>query len=1768
MFRKLMYILFTLFVAANLAAQENYVIDSVCVGASRTYRIDGEKGSTYEWHLKDLAGNEHSITNSTGTPFKDIISPGDTVWGSEIDIDWNVIGKYTLSTYQFSIHGCDTLEHGEIKVFDLPVANAGDDFIDCRKETFTLTTDAALNYSSILWKTTGDGTFNFDDQLHPTYYLGKNDSLTGSVNLILIANGLALNSTCTPATDTIFIHINGPVLNFTSTDLLCYNNSSGTIKVNVTDFIPPYVCEWSGPDGFTSSQDSIYNLTAGKYFVTITDGGGCAAKDSIEINQPDELLAGITSNLNKICESDTIRLQGMPSGGTGSYSHLWSGSGAMYLNSTTISEPKFRDAPAGNYKLVYTVEDENGCTKSDNINIDVLPILPTTVTTTICSNELPYNWNGKVLDTSGIYKDTLTTVAGCDSIVTLTLEVAPEYRDTIPMTVCINQLPLNWNGMQINSDGYFKYASTSIAGCDSIVTLNLEVVPELRDTVSMTICNNQLPLNWNGMQINADGYYEYASTSIAGCDSIVTLNLETVPEIRDTIPITICENELPVTLYGQTFNFADTISLVITSTNGSCDTLRTIQLSATPEVYADISISTYNTLVPEGEPLTFTASPSNGGNNPVYAWYVNGIEVSGEVFSTFTYFPQDGDEIYASLISDLECAVPDKAISNIVMLSVIQQSNELTVSQIAGPANCYGESSGYIELSVSGGTPPYNFMWDVGTTDQNRYNLPAGNYTVTITDSDSNSKTRQIAISEPAQLILAAAIVNNVQEPGIGRINLNIMGGTGPYTFQWTGPNGFTSTDEDLNYLDDGDYTVIVTDAHNCIQTGTYSLKSVGSPNILTCAPDDNSYKCEKDVHPVYTYFREFTAAGGFAYSSCGIDTSTFAGVEISASGTCPTYITRQYSVQDSCGNNLSCTRTIVVNDDIPPAITCPSDGSAECISDLPPAYANLGEFLTAGGTISDNCSLDSSSFKLLSADTTQTNSQTNVIRWYSIQDACGNLSYCQQLFKIEDIIPPNAVCNSITVYLDETGKLTLSDAELSAISAGSTDNCTAPEDLIITTNVSSFNCTQVDNVQIINVMVTDQAGNQSVCSANVTVKDTIPPSALCRDAVVYLDSNGNVSIDVSMIDNHSFDNCEIDTMFISQNSFNCTDVGDNLITLTVIDKNSNRSECTAKVTVEDNIAPVVACKNTSFQLDKNAYYKLEYSEILDNSIDECGIDYYKLSQDEFGCEDIGITQITLTAVDYSGNESSCTAEVTIYGNIAPIAQNDTVYMASNTSMEIDVARNDYDVKTNIITTSVSTTTNPKWGVAEVDRATGLITYTPERDFVGTDAMVYSICDDGIPCDPMCAKAAVIIYVQNQNLPPVAENDNFVATCFELTENLMKNDHDPDSNIFYADVIPVEEPGHGSVTIDPSGVFTYLPDLNFYGVDSFIYRICDIGIPSLCDTATVYINVLQDTDCDGIPDFDDIDDDNDGILDVVEGDRTIDTDGDGIYDSLDIDSDNDGIPDNIEGQGEHTYIPPTGIDSDNDGWDDAYDPDSGGDEFTPVDTDGNTVPDYLDTDSDGDGVWDYIEGHDANADGIPDVIRIFTDSDNDGLDDAFDTFDDNGQLPSSPNNEMGSNAPLQDFDLDGIRDWRDVNDDGDEFQTIDEDWNNDGDYSNDDMDLDGHPDYLDIETDCSLFIPEGFSPNGDGVHDFFQIFCIQRYPDAHLLIFNRAGNKLYEKEHYGNLNYWGSDENAWWWGTSENKWTLGGSTLPAGNYVYILELGTGETRKGTVMISY
>jgi gliding motility-associated-like protein len=424
--------------------------------------------------------------------------------------------------------------------------------------------------------------------------------------------------------------------------------------------------------------------------------------------------------------------------------------------------------------------------------------------------------------------------------------------------------------------------------------------------------------------------------------------------------------------------------------------------------------------------------------------------------------------------------------------------------------------------------------------------------------------------------------------------------------------------------------------------------------------------------------------------------------------------------------------------------------------------------------------------------------------------------------------------------------------------------------------------------------------------------------------------------------------------------------------------------------------------------------------------------------------------------------------------------------------------------------------------------------------------------------------------IATPHYPPVAVNDQFVATCNTVTGNVIVNDTDPENNPLSVAEKPVVGPLHGNLYLKQDGSFIYTADSYCVGTDLFVYSLYDknmfIGI-----TATVTIHIDADLDGDGIMDDLDPDADGDGILnpdEVVSGIdwKLTDSDSDGYPNYKDIDSDDDGIVDNVEAQSTQSHVKPLLADSNYNGIDDAYDLSQGGVRIVPVDTDVDGIPDFLDSDSDNDMVADYVEGCDLNADGIPDFISVGHDSDSDGLDDSFDTFI-NICTPSE--NAMGSNAVMQDFDGDGIKDWRDENDDNDQYLTRFEDLNMDNNFRNDDTDFDGYPEYLDYGRDCDLFIPEAFSPNDDNIHDYFQIYCMNHFLDAQLFVFDQQGNKLYEKAHYGNLEFWGTPEKAWWDGRTSNRAvsTNGGKVLP-GTYFYVLRLGNGDVRKSFVFVSY
>ncbi|RME22932.1 MAG: tandem-95 repeat protein, partial [Candidatus Zixiibacteriota bacterium] len=191
--------------------------------------------------------------------------------------------------------------------------------------------------------------------------------------------------------------------------------------------------------------------------------------------------------------------------------------------------------------------------------------------------------------------------------------------------------------------------------------------------------------------------------------------------------------------------------------------------------------------------------------------------------------------------------------------------------------------------------------------------------------------------------------------------------------------------------------------------------------------------------------------------------------------------------------------------------------------------------------------------------------------------------------------------------------------------------------------------------------------------------------------------------------------------------------------------------------------------------------------------------------------------------------------------NDAPVAQDDAETTSENTPITIVVLQNDGDVDSQLDSTSVNLTTPPVNGSAQVDATTGTVTYTPNFNVAGTDSFAYTVKDvDGATSNV----AKVSITIVDQNNIPVAANDTVQTTeDAPVTIALLSNDTDSDGSLDPASVAIIAGPDSGGVVVDTSsGQATYTPNPNFFGSDSFTYRVKD-NLGASSNVATVAITV-------------------------------------------------------------------------------------------------------------------------------------------------------------------------------------------------------------------------------------------------------------------------------------------------------------------------------------
>ncbi|MGF7138326.1 Ig-like domain-containing protein [Roseimarinus sediminis] len=487
-----------------------------------------------------------------------------------------------------------------------------------------------------------------------------------------------------------------------------------------------------------------------------------------------------------------------------------------------------------------------------------------------------------------------------------------------------------------------------------------------------------------------------------------------------------------------------------------------------------------------------------------------------------------------------------------------------------------------------------------------------------------------------------------------------------------------------------------------------------------------------------------------------------------------------------------------------------------------------------------------------------------------------------------------------------------------------------------------------------------------------------------------------------------------------------------------------------------------------------------------------------------------------------------------LYFNDKLVANNDRFSRYIGQGGIFDLLANDFDPDGALDPASLVIISDPENGNV-ISNGDGTVTYQPLPDFEGTDVFTYRICDNGVPQE--CDTASVFVRV-HENECIVAVYDRAETTDHTpVVIDVLKNDFDAEESIDTTSLTVSTAPANGSTVINDDFTITYTPAPLFAGIDSFVYTLCDGGIPVCCDTAMVYVRVINTNqvlmaNADRVSTLEnneiliDVlanDYDPDGNIDPTSlqiisapaaGSTVVNSDGSLLYtpeegfigrDSIIYQLCDDGpivacdtavIYINVT-----ENLPPVAL---NDTFDvytaiDAvltvslndFDPEGALDSLSVslVDSSQNgsirVNPEtgelvyaanycFTGTDSVSYVIYDAAGNVSQKAWVIFNVTyHPMLDTDFDGVPDMAEDINKNG-------------TPCDDdSDGDGIADYLDADDDDDGVPTALEDIDGDGNPMNDDTDGDGIPNYLDVDDDddCVLTINEDYNGNGDWFDD-------------------------------------------------------------------------------------
>lgn len=604
----------------------------------------------------------------------------------------------------------------------------------------------------------------------------------------------------------------------------CNKTASTTISVggpsiSFNTAIAPVICNGTPMQIAASAGSGTYNYSwsngvndatttvtsAGTYQVTASDNLGCSSTASISVDAAAMNVTGSVSNATCSGGNDgAINLS--VSGSNSLYSYLWNNN----AQTQTLS-----NLTPGTYQV--TVTNADGCSavqsfnvaqSGSNISADLSVVNPTcfgsnngSIAVTVNGGTAPYSFNWG----SGITTQNRTNL----SAGTYTVTVADFSGCNVVKSVTLTQLPgITINPVKVNAD-----CATGTAG-----SINLNVSG---GAGGFSYTWNDNNTNQHRTGLNA-GTYNVVVADANGCTAVASSTISTSGSISANFNYagTYCAPAAAVSFthagtqngvshywsFGNntssvqaspayTYTTPDNYNVVHVVSNSVCtDTVRKIvAIKAQPVISPSVTQIPCN----GGGEGAITLNVSNGLAPYSFNWG-NGITMQNR--SNLS-------------VGDYSVTVTDNNACSASFATSIVQGAAITVSETHTNVTCHSGTNGNIDITATGGIPPYNFRWSNGEMLEDLNNIGAANYIVTVTDARDCSVAATIDVTQPQALQLAIDKVDaSCFGTATGSLHANVTGGTQPMVYNWTG----NVNSQSLNNIGAGVYTLSVTDAAGC----------------------------------------------------------------------------------------------------------------------------------------------------------------------------------------------------------------------------------------------------------------------------------------------------------------------------------------------------------------------------------------------------------------------------------------------------------------------------------------------------------------------------------------------------------------------------------------------------------------------------------------------------------------------------------------------------------------------------------------------------------------------------------------------------------------------------------------------------------------------------------------------------------------------------------------------------------------------------------------